>query len=129
MATRPNVLLITTDQQHFTVLGPVNGRIQTPDLDRLAAMGTRFDRACCAIPVGTPPHATIITGQYPSHRGAWTIRVNLSDDVHALPEELGTAGYRAGPIGRAHFLSLAHPSLESHPTLRNLDFWRGFNAT
>ncbi|MCB1358427.1 MAG: sulfatase-like hydrolase/transferase [Maritimibacter sp.] len=58
---RPNILLITTDQPHFTALGSVNDRISTPNLDRLAAMGTRFDRAYCAIPVCTPSRATIIT--------------------------------------------------------------------
>ena len=46
---RPNILLITTDQQHFSTLGTVNEKIQTPNLDRLSRMGTRFDRGYCAM--------------------------------------------------------------------------------
>jgi arylsulfatase A-like enzyme len=128
MGPRPNILLITTDQQHFSALGAVNPKISTPNLDRLCRAGTRFDRAYCPNPVCTPSRASIITGQYPSHHGAWTIGVNLSEDVVTLPGLLGEAGYRTGLIGKAHFQSLAPPSLESQPTLRDLDFWRGFHG-
>lgn len=128
MTERPNILLITTDQQHFSALGAVNDAISTPNLDRLAAMGTRFDRAYCANPVCTPSRATILTGQYPSHHGAWTIGVNLPEDKETLPKVLSENGYRTGLIGKAHFQSLAPPSLESQPTLRDLEFWRGFNG-
>ena len=128
MVKRPNILLITTDQQHFSALGAVNPRISTPNLDRLARMGTRFDRAYCANPVCTPSRASILTGQYPSHHGAWTIGVNLAEDKETLPAILSANGYRTGLIGKAHFQSLAPPSLESQPTLRDLDFWRGFNG-
>ena len=128
MSAQPNILLITTDQQHFSALGAVNPKISTPNLDRLCRVGTRFDRAYCPNPVCTPSRASIITGQYPSHHGAWTIGVNLSEDVETLGGLLGKAGYRTGLIGKAHFQSLAPPSLESQPTLRDLDFWRGFHG-
>ena len=105
MGTRPNILLITTDQQHFSALGTVNPKISTPNLDRLCRAGTRFDRAYCPNPVCTPSRASIITGQYPSHHGAWTIDVNLSEDVETLGALLGRAGYRTGLIGKAHFQS------------------------
>ena len=50
MNTAPNILLITSDQQHYSTLGSVNPHIRTPALDRLAAEGTRFDRAYCNNP-------------------------------------------------------------------------------
>lgn len=128
MTGRPNILLITTDQQHFSTLGAVNPGIRTPNLDRLCRAGTRYDRAYCPSPVCTPSRASILTGQYPSHHGAWTIGVNLPDDTPTVAGMLSAAGYRSGLIGKAHFQSLAHPSLESQPTLRDLDFWRGFNG-
>ncbi|SHI34883.1 sulfatase family protein [Wenxinia saemankumensis] len=128
MTDRPNILLITTDQQHFSALGAVNDRISTPNLDRLCAMGTRFDRAYCPNPVCTPSRASIITGEYPSQHGAWTIGVDLAEDRDFLGDHLARAGYRTGLIGKAHFQSLAPPSKESQPTLRDLDFWRGFNG-
>ena len=54
--------------------------------------------------------------------------MNLPEDKETLPRVLGRAGYATGLIGKAHFQSLAPPSLESQPTLRDLDFWRGFNG-
>ncbi len=59
---RPNVLFITSDQQHWTTLGALNPNIKTPNLDRLVARGTLFNRAYCPNPTCTP----IITGMYPS---------------------------------------------------------------
>lgn len=51
---KPNILLITSDQQHYNTLGATNARIRTPALDRLCAEGTRFDRAYCNNPVCSP---------------------------------------------------------------------------
>lgn len=44
MMNRPNILLITSDRQHFDTLGIVNSRVKTPNLDRLALAGTHFTR-------------------------------------------------------------------------------------
>jgi arylsulfatase A-like enzyme len=124
--TRPNILLITSDQHHASCLGSVNPRISTPALDRLAREGTRFDRAYSPSPVCTPARASIITGLYPSVHGAWTIGVKLPEDA------LSDHGYATGLIGKAHFQPLASTpessSLEAQPTLRDLDFWRGFHG-
>ncbi|RYG68789.1 sulfatase, partial [bacterium] len=70
---RPNILLITSDQQHFDMLGFLNSKLQTPALDRLAREGTYFPRAYCTNPTCTPSRSSIITGQYPSWHGAWTL--------------------------------------------------------
>lgn len=63
MPKQTNILLITSDQQHYSTLGVVNHRIRTPALDRLCA---EFDRAYCPNPTCTPTRASIITGMYPS---------------------------------------------------------------
>ena len=130
--TRPNILLITSDQQHWTTLGAINPRILTPALDRLCAEGTRFTRAYCPSPVCSPSRASIITGQYPSVHGCWTIGVKLPEDVPTVGDALSRAGYRIALIGKAHFQPTASlpgsESLESLPTLRDLDFWRGFHG-
>ena len=61
-AERPNIVIIYGDDVGYGDLGAYGATlIPTPNLDRLAAMGTRFDRAYCAIPVCTPSRATIIT--------------------------------------------------------------------
>ena len=71
--TRPNILLITSDQQHWNTLGCLNPEIQTPHLDALAQQGTLFNRAYCPNPTCTPTRASIITGKYPSQHGAWSL--------------------------------------------------------
>ncbi|MFC1451972.1 sulfatase-like hydrolase/transferase, partial [Verrucomicrobiota bacterium] len=63
--SKPNILLITSDQQHWNTLGFANPEIHTPNLDKLAASGTVFTRAYCVNPTCTPTRASMITGQYP----------------------------------------------------------------
>ncbi len=65
MPSARNVLLITSDQQHWNTLGCLNGELRTPNLDRLAARGTLFTRAYCPNLTCTPTRASIITGRYP----------------------------------------------------------------
>lgn len=128
---RTNILLITTDQQHFDALGVKDPKLNTPNLDRLCREGTRFERAYCPSPVCTPSRASIITGQYPSHHGAWTIGVKLPEDVPTVGAHLMEGGYSTALIGKAHFQPLAtapgNESIECQPILRDLEFWRGFN--
>ncbi len=129
---RPNILLITSDQQHYSTLGAVNDRIRTPALDRLCSEGTRFDRAYCPNPTCTPTRASIITGMYPSVHGAWSLGTKLYEDVPVIGDALGEAGYLTSLIGKAHFQPLASvagaESIECQPTLRDLDFWRKFHG-
>ncbi len=131
MTDRPNILLITSDQQHFSTMGCVNPQISTPNLDRLAAQGTRFDRAYCPNPTCTPTRASIITGKYPSQHGAWSLGTKLLESEPTVGDDLRAAGYRTSLIGKAHFQPLAgnekFGSLESYPILQDLDFWRRFD--
>jgi len=132
MTTQPNILLITSDQQHWNTLGCINPAIQTPALDRLAAAGTRFTRAYCNSPVCSPSRATIITGLYPAWHGCWTIGVKLPEDVPTVGDLFQAHGYDTTLVGKAHFQPLdtcaGSVSLESQPTLRDLDFWRHFHG-
>lgn len=127
----PNILLITSDQHHWTALGAVNDKIKTPNLDRLCAAGTRFNRAYCPNPTCTPTRASIITGQYPSTHGAWTLGTKLPEDALTVGDVFRANGYQTFLIGKAHFQPLKsapdQTSIECMPTLRELDFWRTFN--
>ncbi|QQE11882.1 sulfatase-like hydrolase/transferase [Planctomycetota bacterium] len=131
MNPRPNLLLITSDQQHWTTLGILNSKIKTPNLDRLAKMGANFNRAYCPNPTCTPTRASIITGMYPSAHGAYTLGTKLPENIPTLGDHLRKVGYRSTLIGKAHFQPLKStdesPSLESYPTLRDLNFWSSFN--
>lgn len=132
MSKATNVLLITSDQQHWNTLGLLNSEIRTPNLDRLAASGTLFTRAYCCNPTCTPTRASIITGMYPSQHGAYSLGTKLPESVPTLGDRLHLGGYRTALIGKAHFQQLYdHPlyrSIESNPLQQNLDFWRKFNG-
>ncbi len=70
MTKRPNILFILTDDQGAWALHCAgNSDIQTPNLDRLAAEGSRFENFFCASPVCSPARASILTGCIPSRHG------------------------------------------------------------
>ena len=127
-----NILLITSDQQHFSALGAANPRIRTPALDRLCREGTRFTRAYCPNPTCTPSRASILTGMYPSQHGAWSLGTKLFEDVPTVGAHLSAAGYFTALVGKAHFQpSKSLPGMESIeclPTVRDLDFWKNFHG-
>jgi arylsulfatase A-like enzyme len=130
----PNILLITSDQQHYHTLGVTNPRIKTPVLDRLCREGTRFDRAYCPNPTCSPTRASLLTGLYPSSHHCWAIGVKTPEDVPTVNQDLHSAGYRCSLVGKAHFQPLAtipnteNESIECQPALRELDFWKNFHG-
>ena len=61
-----NVLFLMTDEQHYRSLSVAgNPYVQTPNMDRLAREGVRFENATCVTPYCSPSRASIITGLYP----------------------------------------------------------------
>ena len=131
--TQPNILLITSDQQHWFTLGIDNPEIHTPNLDRLAKSGMVFDRAYCPNPTCTPTRASLITGQWPSQHGAYTLGTKLMEDHPTVNDTWHNLGYRTGLVGKAHFQPLESTdeftSLEAYPLLQDLDFWRDFDGS
>ena len=80
---RPNILCVLTDDQGAWAMRCAgNTDIYTPNLDRLAKQGTRFDNFFCASPVCSPARASILTGRIPSRHGVhdW-IRCGSLDKV------------------------------------------------
>ncbi|GJM75858.1 sulfatase [Paenibacillus macerans] len=132
MSSKPNILLITSDQQHWNTIGAFQPEISTPNLDRLAQQGTTFSRAYCPNPTCTPSRSSIITGMYPSQHGAWTLGTKLLEDRHTVGEDFSRAGYKTSLIGKAHFQPLKstpeYESQEAYPILQDLDYWRNFHG-
>jgi len=128
----PNILIITSDQQHWRALGFRNDELQTPHLDRLAAEGTVFNRCYTANPTCTPTRASMITGKYPSQHGAWALGTKLPEHEHTVGEDFLAAGYQTALVGKCHLQPLQataeFSSLEAYPTLQDLDFWRRFHG-
>jgi arylsulfatase A-like enzyme len=80
MAGIPNVLFILSDDQGAWAMGNAGTKsLRTPNLDRLAGRGTRFENFFCASPVCSPARASILTGQIPSAHGVhdWLRSGNL----------------------------------------------------
>ncbi|MEM6820658.1 MAG: sulfatase-like hydrolase/transferase [Verrucomicrobiota bacterium] len=128
MMQKPNILWITSDQQHWFTLGCLNPEIRTPNLDRLAARGTLFERAYCPNPTCTPTRASLITGRFPSQHGAWSLGTKLDESIPTVGDIFQEGGYDSTLIGKAHFQQLLSteefPSLESYPLLRDLEYWK-----
>jgi arylsulfatase A-like enzyme len=103
MSGRTNILLITSDQQHWFTLGILNPEVKTPNLDRMAEQGMLCNRAYCPNPTCTPTRASIITGKYPSQQGAYSLGTKLSESEHVVGEDFQAAGYRTALVGKAHF--------------------------
>ena len=128
----PNVLFITTDQQHYMAMGYRNPEVRTPNLDRLVEQGTSFHRAYTVNPTCTPTRASWLTGTYPSQHGAWSLGTKLMEDRPTVGDAFQRAGFRTALVGKAHFQPLLgteeYPSLEAYPRLHDLDFWREFHG-
>jgi arylsulfatase A-like enzyme len=106
-----NVLLITTDQQRADTLGIEGSPLgATPNIDALAAQGTRYSQARTQNPLCQPARATILTGTYPSTHGVTCNGIDLPFDAEerSFATLLGAAGMRTAIIGKAHFAS-AYP--------------------
>lgn len=96
---RPNLLLLVSDDQG-TVLGCYGTPgVQTPELDALAANGTRFTRAYAPSAVCTPSRSSIYTGLMPAQHGATGFQA-VNEGVTLWGEHFARAGYRTGLIGK-----------------------------
>jgi|HubBroStandDraft_1064217.scaffolds.fasta_scaffold00623_9 arylsulfatase A-like enzyme/Flp pilus assembly protein TadD len=95
-----NVVLITIDTLRADHLGCYGYKqIKTPNIDALAADGTRFDRAFAVVPVTLPSHTSILTGTYPMLSGMHDFSGNkLSPLQPTLASVLKQAGYQTGAV-------------------------------
>ncbi len=64
---KPNILFIITDQQSYNMMSCMGNKwLNTPNMDKIAAMGYRFEKAYCSNPVCTPSRFSLMTGHYAS---------------------------------------------------------------
>lgn len=133
----PNVLVILLDDTGFADLGPFGSEIDTPNIDRLAANGLRYN-SFTSTAVCSPSRAALLTGLnhhsagvgwlanmdggYPGYRG------ELARDVMTLPEVLRENGYSTMMVGKWHLTNSEHLSpagpFDSWPLQRGFEqFW------
>ncbi len=95
-----NVVLITIDTLRADHVGCYGYKqVKTPNIDSLAADGTRFERAFAVVPVTLPSHTTMLTGTYPMLSGMHDFSGNkLSPLQPTLASVLRQAGYSTGAV-------------------------------
>ena len=134
-ADKPNIIFILADDLGVFDLGCYGQKlIQTPNIDRLAAEGTRFTQCYAGSPVCAPSRSTLMTGQHTGHTtvrgnfaavgGVWPQhRLPLRDEDITVAEVLKKAGYATGIVGK---WGLGEPDTTGIPNRQGFDFWFGY---
>jgi len=111
---RPNILYIMADDHSASAIGAYGSRVnRTPNLDRLAEGGMRFDNCFCTNSICTPSRAAILTGQYSHINGVKTLADKIDPRHENVAKDLQSAGYQTAMIGKWH--------LVTNPT--GFDYW------
>ena len=102
---KPNVLFIAVDDLACTLSCYGDLVAKTPNIDRLAAMGVRFDRAYNQLPLCNPTRASIMTGLRPDTIKVYDLDRHFRDevpDVVTLSQSFQKAGYFAARVGKIY---------------------------
>jgi len=98
-----NVLFIITDQQPVDVIGAYGNKwIKTPNIDRIASQGVRFDQFHIAAFPCSPSRASFLTGRFSHKHGVVMNNVLLPDTIPTLGDILKDRGYNTGYVGKWH---------------------------
>lgn len=129
--TRPNVLIILTDDQGYHDVSYYGtSDLQTPNIDMLCRSGMRFDRFYANSPVCSPTRASIMSGRYPDMVGVPGLVRSIPDDnwgylkpdAILLPKLLKQVQYNTAIIGKWN-LGLESPNL---PNEKGFDYFHGW---
>lgn len=128
-ALRPHIVHIVSDDQGWRDIGFHDSPdIRTPNLDKLAAGGTRLEHFY-ATPLCTPTRAALLTGRYPFRYGLQSFVIpasgvyGLPTDERLLPQALKEAGYQTVILGKWH---IGHADPKFRPLQRGFDHHYGY---
>jgi choline-sulfatase len=100
-----NLIFIMSDEHNKRVLGSYgHTTIRTPNLDRLAARGTRFTNAYTNCPICVPARASFATGRYVHETRCWDNAIAYDGAIPAWGHRLMEQGHRVTSIGKLHYL-------------------------
>ena len=104
--SQPNILFVFSDQQRWDTVGCYGQPLDiTPNLDRMASEGVRFEHAFTCQPVCGPARSCIQTGKYATETGCFRNGIALPLDEKTIAHCLSSAGYEVGYIGKWHLAS------------------------
>ncbi|MFH0991931.1 MAG: sulfatase/phosphatase domain-containing protein [bacterium] len=111
---RPNILYIMSDDHARRAMSCYGSTVNlTPNIDRIAKEGVRFDQSFCTNSICAPSRAVILTGKYSHLNGQIDNAVTFDGSQQTVPKLLRAAGYQTALIGKWH--------LKSDPT--GFDYW------
>ena len=135
----PNIIFIMADDMGYADAGCYGGKvIATPNIDRLAAEGTRFTQCYAGATVCAPSRSVLMTGLHGGHTrvrgntskvagvkglGGRTGRVPLEEHDLTVAEVMKSAGYATGMAGK---WGLGEPGTSGVPNAQGIDEWVGF---
>lgn len=112
---KPNIIFILTDDMGYSDISCFGGRfVPTPNIDRIAAEGTKFTSYYSAAPICSPSRVSLLTGMFPAQ---WNFTTFLNDrrsnglaeqanylniNAPSIAKVLKTAGYATGHFGKWH---------------------------
>lgn len=103
---KPNIVFIFSDQQRWDTLGCYGQKYDiSPNLDKLAAKGTRFVNAVTCQPVCGPARSCLQTGKYATQTGTYRNGIALNENEKTIAHYMKESGYQTGYVGKWHLAS------------------------
>ena len=114
MTTRPNILVILTDQQTQQAIGAHgNPYLHTPHMDSLVRGGVSFENSYCTFPVCSPARSSLLTGRMPHETGVEVTDPPVRDGIPTMGAHFRRAGYRPYYAGKLHLGPKYRKGIES----------------
>ncbi len=124
MKPEPNFIIFITDTQGANIIGCYgHPELRTPNIDRLADEGVRFDRAYTTSPVCSPARAGLFTGVYSHNSGAWANSIPLGENTLTMGQYFSRKGYECAYSGKWHLSGHDYFDTGICPDGWNSEYW------
>lgn len=107
----PNLLVIMSDEHQARAIGSAGHKlVKTPNLDAMAARGTRFENAYTPCPICVPARASFATGKYTHQTRLWDNAMPYTGEIPGWGHALQDAGVPVESIGKLHYRAEEDPA-------------------